>query len=64
MFLPRSNLVAAGVIDPLKVVRTALLDASSVAALMTTTEAIIVERPEEKAAAGGPGGMGGMGMDY
>jgi len=58
------NLVAAGVIDPLKVVRTALLDASSVAALMTTTEAIIVERPEEKAAAGGPGGMGGMGMDY
>ena len=58
------NMVTEGVIDPLKVVRTALLDASSVASLMTTTEAVIVEKPEDKPAApaGGMGGMGGM--DY
>ncbi len=60
------DLVAAGVIDPTKVVRTALQDAASVAGLMITTEAAIVEAP--KPASGAPqmgGGMGGMGgMDY
>jgi chaperonin GroEL len=45
------------------VVRTALVDAASVASLMTTTECIIVEAPEDKPAGGpGMGGMGGMGM--
>ena len=51
-----------GVIDPAKVVRTALQDAASVASLLITTEAMIAEKPEPKGAAGGmPGGMGGMG---
>jgi chaperonin GroEL len=56
------NLVQAGVIDPTKVVRTALQDAASVAGLLITTEATIAEVPEDKPApamAGG-GGMGGM----
>ncbi len=55
------DLVAAGVIDPAKVARTALQNAASVAGLMLTTEALIAEIPEEKAAAGMPD-MGGMGM--
>ena len=57
------DLVAAGIIDPTKVVRTALQDAASVASLLITTEAMVAERPEPKGApAGGPpgGGMGGM----
>jgi chaperonin GroEL len=57
------DLVAAGIIDPTKVVRTALQDAASVASLLITTEAMVAERPEPKSApAGGPpgGGMGGM----
>ena len=56
------NLVAAGVIDPTKVVRTALQDAASVAGLLITTEAAISERAEDKPAMGGMpgGGMGGM----
>ena len=60
------NLKAAGVIDPTKVVRTALQDAASVAGLLITTEAAISEKPEDKPApAGMPGGMGGMGgMDF
>ncbi len=62
------NLVAAGVIDPTKVVRTALQDAASVAGLLITTEAAISDAPEDKAAGGMggmPGGMGGMGgMDF
>src|SRR3712207_5675061 len=64
------DLVQAGIVDPTKVVRTALQDAASVAALLITTEAMVAERPEKKAAAGGPpgggmGGMGGMGdMDF
>jgi chaperonin GroEL len=58
------DLVAAGIIDPTKVVRTALQDAASVAALLITTEAMIAEKPEKKAPAGGPPG-GGMGdMDF
>ncbi len=59
------NLVAAGVVDPTKVVRTALQDAASVAGLLITTEATIAELPEDKPAAPMGGGMGGMGgMDF
>jgi chaperonin GroEL len=57
------NLVHAGVIDPAKVVRTALQNASSIASLLLTTEAMVCDIPEEKkeqAMPGGPGGMGGM----
>jgi len=58
------DMVAAGVIDPAKVTKSALANAASVAAMMLTTEAIICEIPEPKAAApGGAPGMGGMGMD-
>ncbi len=50
-----------GVIDPAKVTRTALEDAASVASLLITTEAMIADKPADKApAAGGMGGMGGM----
>ncbi len=62
------DLVKKGIIDPTKVVRTALQGAASVAGLLVTTEAMIAEKPEKKSApAGGPdmGGMGGMGgMDF
>ena len=53
----------AGVIDPTKVVRTALQNAASVAGLLLTTEALIAEKPEKKTGGGMPdmGGMGGMG---
>ena len=58
------NLVAAGVIDPTKVVRTALQNSGSIASLLLTTEALVAEIPEEKPeaapAGGGPPGMGGM----
>jgi len=55
------NLVTAGVIDPTKVVRTALQDAASVAGLLITTEATVAELPDDKPAAPAmPGGMGGM----
>jgi len=60
------DLVKAGVIDPAKVVRNALQNASSIASLLLTTEALVSEIPEEKKDAGaghqhgGPGGMGGM----
>ncbi len=57
------DLVAAGVVDPAKVTRTALQNAASIAGLMLTTEALITELPEEKKASGAPGGMSGMG-DY
>ena len=58
------DMIKSGIIDPAKVVRTALQDASSIAGLMITTEAMIAEKPEPKAAAAAPdmGGMGGMGM--
>ncbi len=55
------DLVKAGVIDPTKVTRTALQNAASIAALLLTTEALVVELPEPKAAA--PAGHGGGGMD-
>src|SRR5436309_3367106 len=57
------NLVKAGVIDPAKVVRSALQNASSIASLLLTTEALVCEIPEEKKAAPMPGG-GGMGGMY
>jgi len=67
------DMVQEGIIDPTKVCRTALVDAASVASLMTTTEAMVVDQPkkEETATGGGGsmgggigGGMGGMGMDF
>jgi chaperonin GroEL len=57
------DLVAAGVIDPTKVTRTALQNASSISALMLTTEAMIAEIPEKKSASPAPGGHGPE-MDY
>jgi len=67
--LEYGDLVKSGVIDPTKVVRTALQNAASVAALLLTTEAMIAERPKKDAPAPAPGGhgggMGGMGgMDF
>lgn len=59
------DLVAAGVIDPAKVTRTALQNAASIAGMMLTTEAMIADAPDEKGGdpmAGMGGGMGGMGM--
>jgi chaperonin GroEL len=59
------DLIAAGVIDPTKVTRTALQNAASIASLMLTTEAMISEIPERKSAAGmGSMGRGAEGMDY
>ena len=57
------DLVKAGVIDPTKVARTAMQNASSVASLMLTTEALICEIPEKKSSAPMPGGHD-HGMDY
>ena len=63
------DLLKAGVIDPTKVVRTALQNAASVASLLLTTEALVADVPDEKGGdmgggmpGGMPGGMGGMGM--
>jgi len=63
------DLMKAGVIDPTKVVRSALQNAASVASLLLTTEAMVAEKPDDKHEHGGggggggmPGGMGGMGM--
>ena len=56
------DLVKAGVLDPTKVVRTALQNAGSIASLMLTTEALISELPEKKEAPAMPGGHGGGGM--
>ena len=61
-----TDMIKAGIIDPTKVVRTALQDSASVAGLLITTEALIAEKPEKKSPMGAPpGGMGGMGdMDF
>jgi chaperonin GroEL len=58
------DMIKAGIIDPAKVVRTALQNAASIAGLLITTEAMVAEKPEPKDAAPMPdmGGMGGMGM--
>jgi len=53
------DMITAGIVDPLKVVRTALVDAAGVASLLTTSEACVVEAPEDPKAGGGMGGMGG-----
>jgi chaperonin GroEL len=59
------DLVKSGIIDPTKVVRTALQDAASVAGLLITTEAMVAEKPEKKGPPMPPGGGGGMGdMDF
>jgi len=57
------NLVNAGIIDPVKVTRSAVQNAGSIAAMILTTESLVADKPEEKDAGGGmpPGGMGGMG---
>ncbi|MGY3333581.1 chaperonin GroEL (HSP60 family) [Mesorhizobium sp. USDA 4775] len=55
------DMIAMGIVDPVKVVRTALQDAASVAGLLVTTEAMIAEAPKKESAGGGmPGGMGGI----
>jgi chaperonin GroEL len=60
-----TDLVTAGIIDPTKVVRTALQDAASVAGLLVTTEAMVAEHPKKEAPMGMPPGGGGMGgMDF
>jgi chaperonin GroEL len=58
------DMIKAGIIDPTKVVRLALQDAASVAGLLVTTEAMIAEKPEKKAAAPAMPGGGMDGMDY
>ena len=56
-----TDMVAAGIIDPVKVTRSALQNAGSIAAMVLTTEAIVADKPEKKDAAPAmPGGMGGM----
>ena len=57
------DLVARGVIDPVKVTRSALLNAASIAALFLTTEAVVADKPERNSAPAG-GDMGGGGMDF
>ncbi|MEK9182440.1 MAG: TCP-1/cpn60 chaperonin family protein, partial [Patescibacteria group bacterium] len=62
-----SDMLAAGIIDPVKVTRSGLQNAASAAAILLTTEVAIADEPKEEKGGGGgmPGGMGGMGgMDY
>ena len=65
-----TDMIKAGIVDPTKVVRTALEGAASVASLLITTEAMVAEKPEDECACGknaapaGMGGMGGMGGMY
>ncbi|KAG2136777.1 chaperonin Cpn60/TCP-1 family [Suillus cothurnatus] len=56
-----TDMIVRGIVDPLKVVRTALVDAAGVASLLTTSECCVVDGEEEKPVGGMPGGMGGMG---
>jgi chaperonin GroEL len=55
---------AAGIVDPAKVTRSALQNAASIAAMVLTTECIVVDKPEKESAGGGGGGMGGGDFDY
>ena len=68
MTMQFGSMIAAGVIDPVKVTRSAVQNAVSVGMMILTTEALITDIPEKKDAPSGggmPGGMGGMGgMDY
>ncbi|HBS57852.1 MAG TPA: molecular chaperone GroEL, partial [Firmicutes bacterium] len=59
------NMIAAGIVDPTKVTRSALQNAASIAAMVLTTETLVADKPDDKAPAmppmgGGMGGMGGM----
>ncbi|MCH8111550.1 MAG: chaperonin GroEL, partial [Proteobacteria bacterium] len=56
-----TDMIKAGIIDPTKVVRTALQDAASIAGLLITTEAMVAEKPEPKPAMPAAPDMGGMG---
>ena len=58
------NLMTTGIIDPTKVVRTALLDAASIAGLLITTEAMVAELPKKEPATPAMPGGGMGGMDY
>ena len=58
------DMIAAGIVDPTKVCRSALENAASVASTVLTTEAMVVDIPEPPAAAAAAGGMGGMGGMY
>ncbi|RYG23155.1 molecular chaperone GroEL, partial [bacterium] len=59
------DMVSAGIVDPAKVTRSTVQNAASIAGLVLTTETLVVEKPQPKAAAAGAPGMGGMGdMDY
>ncbi len=58
------DMLIAGIVDPAKVVRTALQDAASVAGLLVTTEAMVAELPKKEAAPAMPGGGGMGGMDF
>ena len=58
------NLLAAGIADPVKVTRSALQNAASIAGLFLTTEAVVADLPEKQQAGGGEGDMGGMGGMY
>jgi chaperonin GroEL len=66
--MEKADMLERGIIDPLKVTRTALENAASVAATLLMAEAVVTDLPEKKEAAANPGlgmpGMGGMGMDY
>ena len=58
------DLIAAGIVDPAKVTRTALQNAASIAAMFLTTECVITDLPKKEEPAGSHGHGGGMGMDY
>jgi chaperonin GroEL len=58
------DMLEAGIVDPAKVVRTAIQDAASVAGLLITTEAMIAEAPKKESAPAMPGGGGMGGMDF
>jgi chaperonin GroEL len=58
------DMFAAGIVDPAKVTRSALQNAASIAAMVLTTECIVVDKPEKESAGGGGGGMGGGDFDY
>lgn len=55
------DMIAAGIVDPAKVTRSALQNAASIAAMLLTTECLVADKPDEKGGAGMPPGMGGMG---
>ena len=60
-----TEMVKSGIVDPVKVTRSALQNAASIASMVLTTEALVAELPKKETAPAVPGGMGGMGgMDY